>query len=94
MGIINISWYWSPWGYVIPFIRFSGEGLDFGKPGARREWRKADVLFEFRDWKYVWDNDYWILEYPEEYDLIDEVDDVLGISSFLQRIESADLIYV
>ena len=27
-------------------------------------------------------------------DLIDEVDDVLGISSFLQRIDSADLIYV
>jgi peroxiredoxin family protein len=27
-------------------------------------------------------------------DMIDEVDDVLGIASFLQRTESADLVYI
>lgn len=28
----------------------TGLGLDFGMPGARKEWGKADITFEVRDW--------------------------------------------
>ena len=40
-------------GFPFPFFSFelTGAGLSFGTPGARREWAKADVVFEIREWK-------------------------------------------
>ncbi len=83
--IMRVKWYRTFFGFIIPifqvsgaglpFFQVSGAGLPFGEPRARREWRKADVLFEIREWKTIWDNTYWVLESPEENDLRPLVDD-------------------
>jgi len=34
----------------------TGEGLAFGQPGANKQWAKADVVFEYRDFKTLLDS--------------------------------------
>jgi hypothetical protein len=34
----------------------TGVGLDFGLPGARTEWNKADITFQIREWKTAINN--------------------------------------
>src|SRR5690606_31638613 len=45
--------------------------------GANREWRKADVVFNYRDWKTIWDVSYFELNTntSEPSELRDEVKD-------------------
>jgi len=38
------------------FIQITGEGLAFGQPGANKQWAKADVVFEYRDFKTLFDS--------------------------------------
>ena len=73
--ILRFSWYRSFLDYSFPFFQFSGAGLAFGEPGARREWAKADVIFEIRDWKTILGSKYLVLKSPEENDLRQLVDD-------------------
>lgn len=60
---------------LFPFFLFSGAGLPFGEPGARTEWRKADVVFNIRDWKTVWASTYWEMDSTEAAGLLAQVDD-------------------
>jgi hypothetical protein len=43
--------------FPFPFLfQLTGEGLAFGQPGANTQWAKADVVFEYRDWRTLFDN--------------------------------------
>ena len=70
-----------PWGPIFFTIQFTGDGLAFGQPGANTEWAKADVVFNYRDWKTVWKSAYWVVDTngnftsTEQADLMAEVDD-------------------
>jgi hypothetical protein len=79
--IRRITW-WDFGGF--PIFQESGAGLAFGEQGARWEWAKADVIFEIREWKTIWEfwwefwwggTTYWVLEEPEENDLLPLIDD-------------------
>jgi len=35
---------------------YSGAGLDFGRPGADRQWDKVDITFDWQPWKTIIDN--------------------------------------
>jgi len=35
---------------------YSGVGLDFGRPGADRQWDKVDITFDWQPWKTIIDN--------------------------------------
>lgn len=64
---------WTPWGGFT--IKLSGDGLDFGMPGARKEWAKADVVFNVKDWITVWKPQYMTLTSAEATALRGEVND-------------------
>ncbi len=56
-------------------IDYTGAGLGFGQPGADTQWRKADVLFTWRDWKTVYSPSLFFFSTSEAYDVMDTVDD-------------------
>lgn len=56
-------------------VSYSGDGLNFGMPGANTEWSKADVVFDVRSWKTVWNSSYSTLTDAEEPALRAEVND-------------------
>lgn len=45
----TISGWWP-----VPSITFSGDGMAFGQPGAVTEWKKADIVFNIRNWVSVY----------------------------------------
>jgi hypothetical protein len=55
----------------------TGSGLAFGQTGAANQWNKADVVFNYRDWKTIYKSSYWVTSKAgtEEEDLLAEVDD-------------------
>ncbi|MCP5149227.1 MAG: hypothetical protein H6983_12080 [Ectothiorhodospiraceae bacterium] len=55
-------------------VEFSGDGLAFGQPGVKKQWDKADVTFEYRDWISVWNGAYADLTTGEADALRAEVD--------------------
>ena len=72
---VRIAYYTiSGWPWQVS-IHYSGDGLNFGMPGATTQWRKADVVFEQRAWKTVFNSDYATLLESEETALRNEVDD-------------------
>jgi hypothetical protein len=38
----------------------TGSGLAFGQTGAANQWNKADVVFNYRDWKTIYKSSYWV----------------------------------
>ena len=68
--LLRFSWF----GFS-PLFQLSGAGLPFGEPGARTEWRKADVVFNIRDWKMLWASTYWEMDSTEAAGLFAQVDD-------------------
>lgn len=70
-----------PWGPIYFTVQTTGTGLAFGQPGANTQWAKADVVFNYRDWKTVWKSGFWVVSTSgsstsaEQSDLLDEVDD-------------------
>ena len=73
--------YQDPWGPILLTFEMTGDGLAFGKPGARAEWAKCDVVFNYRDWKTLWKPSFWEVDTngmftsAEQSNLLDEVDD-------------------
>jgi hypothetical protein len=63
----------------------SGAGLAFGQPGAKTQWDKADVVFDYRPWKNVHDSDYWELSEDEEDAFRGEVEDADCIEVFFSN---------
>lgn len=63
------------WNWPTLAIQYTGTGLNFGLPGARTQWKKADVTFTVRDWKTVWRSDLFNFSTGEAADLLDEVND-------------------
>lgn len=60
----------------------TGAGLAFGQPGANAEWEKADVVFDYRNWKTLWKPGYFVVDTnpdfttsTEQASLLSEVDD-------------------
>jgi hypothetical protein len=53
----------TPW----PFfgLSFTGDGLGFGLPGAHTEWKKADIVFNVRDWVSVYGPSYFTFSESE-----------------------------
>ena len=51
-------------GWPFPFfsIDLTGKGFPFGQPGADTQWRKGDVIFEWRPWKTIWKPAYFTLD--------------------------------
>lgn len=70
-----------PWGPIYFTFVTTGDGLAFGQPGAKAEWAKADVVFNYRDWKTLWKPGFWVVDTngnltsTEQSDLLDEVND-------------------
>lgn len=70
-----------PWGPIFFTFVTTGDGLAFGQPGAKAEWAKADVVFNYRDWKTLWKPGFWVVDTngnvtsTEQSDLLDEVND-------------------
>ncbi len=54
---------------------FSGDGLNFGMPGADTQWRKADVIFEVRDWITIQEPQYGTFSMDELTGLLATVDE-------------------
>lgn len=50
------------------FIRYSGDGLYFGEPGASREWGKVDVTFDIQSWEDLPAGNQWIVNSVAEAD--------------------------
>lgn len=65
------------WGWPIFDLQTTGTGLAFGQPGVTLQWSKADVTFQYRDWKTLWKPSYWVTTDAgtEEEELRAEVDD-------------------
>lgn len=65
------------WRWPITGVMTTGSGLAFGQPGAATQWNKADVVFNYRDWKTLYKSSYWVTSDAgtEEEELRDEVDD-------------------
>jgi hypothetical protein len=59
MGRIKIE---SGWPFPIFSVDYTGDGLPFGQPGANLQWRKADVIFDWRPWKTIWSSQYFTLD--------------------------------
>lgn len=70
----RLTWHWD---WPVPTLQseYTGDGLNFGMPGANSQWAKADVNFTVRDWKTVWRSDLFDFSTTEAGDLLDEVDD-------------------
>lgn len=68
-----------------PVIQLTGEGLAFGQPGANRQWAKADVIFEYRDWKTLFDSASFVLSEGEMSALRAKVEDDDCIEVFFAR---------
>ena len=66
-------------------FQFTGEGLAFGEPGLRTEWRKADVVFEIRVWKTLFESRFFLTDNSETGDLRALVDDDDCIEVFFVR---------
>ena len=77
--VINDRWRWP-----LYLVEYTGAGLAFGQPGVAEQWNKADVVFNYRDWKTVWDAGYWVTSDAgtEEGKLLAEVDDDDCIETF------------
>ena len=62
-------------------LQLSGSGLPFGQPGAATQWKKADVIFNYRTWQTIWKPNFLIVSTngiftsTEQQDLLDEVDE-------------------
>jgi hypothetical protein len=69
--------FFSRWRWPFFVIETTGSGLAFGQPGANTQWAKADVTFNYRDWKTLWKSSYWVTADAgtEEEELRAEVDD-------------------
>ena len=65
------------WRWPILSALTTGSGLAFGQPGAATQWNKADVVFNYREWKTIHKSSYWVTTKvgSEEGDLRAEVDD-------------------
>ncbi|MBT8075727.1 MAG: hypothetical protein KJN61_04600 [Gammaproteobacteria bacterium] len=65
------------WTWPMFSVATTGSGLAFGQPGAATQWNKADVVFNYRDWKTIYKSSYWVTTDAgtEEEELRDEVDD-------------------
>ncbi|HEX9186974.1 MAG TPA: hypothetical protein VGB87_07880 [Vicinamibacteria bacterium] len=50
------------WPFPVFDVDFTGKGLPFGQPGADAQWRKGDVVFEWRPWKTLWKAGYFTLD--------------------------------
>ncbi|HKY30010.1 MAG TPA: hypothetical protein VJM12_18860 [Pyrinomonadaceae bacterium] len=70
---------------VFPFIQFTGAGLPFGEPGARREWRKADIVFEIRDWKTFFRPEFFVMAASERFAIRELVEDDDCIEVYFPR---------
>ena len=66
-------------------FQLTGEGLPFGEPGLRTEWRKADVVFEIREWKTLFNSSFFVTEESEMEALRALVDDDDCIEVFFVR---------
>jgi hypothetical protein len=67
-------------------IQVTGEGLAFGQPGANKQWAKADVVFEYRDFRTLFDNgSSFPLSSAEETELRGRVEDDDCIEVFFIR---------
>ena len=67
-------------------IQVTGEGLAFGQPGANKQWAKADVVFEYRDFKTLFDSgSSFPLSEAEEGELRSRVEDDDCIEVFFIR---------
>jgi hypothetical protein len=49
------------WPFPLFDVDFTGKGLPFGQPGADTQWRKGDVIFQWRPWKTIWKSQYFTL---------------------------------
>lgn len=56
-------------------VTYTGDGWTFGLPGANQQWAKADVIFETRTWKTIFNSSYSTLSQSEATLLRGEVDD-------------------
>jgi hypothetical protein len=65
------------WTWPLIGLTKTGSGLAFGQPGAATQWNKADVVFNYREWKTIYKSSYWVTTDAgtEEEELRDEVDD-------------------
>jgi hypothetical protein len=63
-------------------IRLSGDGLPFGKPGADTEWKKADLIFNWKAWQTVFANDLFEFSQSEASDLRATFDDPQCVEVF------------
>jgi hypothetical protein len=59
MGRIKIE---GGWPFPLFSVDYTGDGLPFGQPGANLQWRKADVIFDWRPWKTIWNSQYFTLD--------------------------------
>ncbi|HEY5884518.1 MAG TPA: hypothetical protein VIT88_07505 [Pyrinomonadaceae bacterium] len=66
-------------------FQLTGEGLPFGEPGLRTEWRKADVVFEIREWKTLFNSSFFVTSESETDELRALVDDDDCIEVFFVR---------
>ena len=66
-------------------LQVTGEGLPFGEPGLRTEWRKADVVFEIREWKTLFNSSFFVTSESETDELRALVDDDDCIEVFFVR---------
>lgn len=73
----------SGWPWVPSFSAdYTGTGLPFGKPGAVSQWKKADVTFTWKQWKTIWNNQYWDFSKSESADLRGSVNDANCVEVF------------
>ncbi len=77
------------WTWPSLSIQYTGDGLAFGLPGARTQWKKADVTFTVRDWKTVWCSDLYNFSTGEAADLLDEVNDADCVEVYFVKGDNA-----
>lgn len=76
IGSFNIVWRPGfPFTNPIITVNYTGDGLSFGQPGVRNEWNKADIVFNTRDWKTIFNASYSTLTLSEMPSLRSEVND-------------------
>ena len=63
-------------------IQLSGAGLAFGEPGLRAEWKKADVVFNIREFMTLFSNAHWEMSESESGSLRSQVDEDDCIEAF------------
>ncbi len=81
-----IKYNWPIWNISLDY---TGEGLDFGMPQARKEWGKANVIFKVRPWKTISNPDFFTVDAnnsgfltAEESSVINTVNDADCIEMF------------